>query len=486
MEYNNVNGKIDLSNKNLLEVPWDLCFEKNVITLCLNNNNLKELPKAIVNLKNLQKINLQNNNIVLGYTQRDWLQKLEQNGCEVLFDDNTIPKSNISQIDDRSANEKVTAYFFELPDITELTTDQQKALNEIEPISISGGAGTGKTVVTLWRHRQTIKDRKMSSVLVTYTKTLGFYIRMSLSSLEDKDKDTEKLASKQVYIIKHFPLNGNWKVSEILIDEAQDLSFNMLKQISVHGENISYGADFNQQLYKGAVEEEEIEELFKTHAYPLQRNFRNTYHILNFVKSMLPNFSINQDSLDVLFHGDVSKKIEPRIGIKPQMLITNNENIEIDKIIELMKAMTDNFTSDTHNIAVLLPFGRSGDESVENYHMMLTRKMINCSKYYNEMNTDNIIINNIHITTYKSAKGLEFDTVIIPYIHKFKDFINRSRETKVNEEDYYVAFTRAKKNLFLFSNQELDFVNTKVCDVEKIMNSATIPGIDINEDEIPF
>ena len=62
------------------------------------------------------------------------------------------------------------AYFFQLPLITDLTEDQQMALDEVNPIAISGSAGTGKTVVSLWRHIQNMETLNKYSVLVTYTK----------------------------------------------------------------------------------------------------------------------------------------------------------------------------------------------------------------------------------------------------------------------------------------------------------------------------
>jgi len=65
------------------------------------------------------------------------------------------------------------AYFFQLPQIIQLTEDQQTALYDSNPIAVSGGAGTGKTVVSLWRHIQNIETLNKFSVLMTFTKTLG-------------------------------------------------------------------------------------------------------------------------------------------------------------------------------------------------------------------------------------------------------------------------------------------------------------------------
>ena len=61
----------------------------------------------------------------------------------------------------------------------------------------------------------------------------------------------------------------------------------------------------------------------------------------------------------------------------------------------------------------------------------------------------NTFLKKVHICSFKSAKGLEFDTVIIP---KF-EFINDAKENELRE--YYVAMTRAKTNLILLTELEI-------------------------------
>jgi len=381
------------------------------------------------------------------------------------------------------------AYFFQLPLITDLTEDQQMALDEVNPIAISGGAGTGKTVVSLWRHIQNMETLNKYSVLVTYTKTLGHYLSMSIRAIENQTKyQSENIQppSSQVFILKDFPFTQNWKVYEIIIDEAQDLTFSTLQEIKNYGEYTSYGADFNQKLYPETIKENEIKNLFpKNGEYSLQQNFRNSYHILNFAKAVLPNFYIPQNTLDELEYEN--------IGLKPIIFISDNFEKEIEKIIELI----NEFKSDTHNIAILLPFGKdtfsNGQEvkdSVDNYYKVLSSKNITCSKYFNEMKTDNIEISNIHITTYKSVKGLEFDTLIIPFMNKFQNYIQKDTFPQiVNEEDYYVAFTRAKTNLYLLSSEKLDFIDNTICEIEFLENNHYNNPYSLEkdiDDEIPF
>jgi len=342
------------------------------------------------------------------------------------------------------------AYFFQLPLVTDLTIDQQMALAETKPIAISGGAGTGKTVVSLWRHIQNIEVLKKTSIIVTFTKSLHSYILNSSKSLS---KEAYKYVWTSFVIYSH---TGNWRVDEIIVDEAQDLAFQHLADIKNYATLISYGADFNQQLYQNKINYQEIKSLFPENTeYDLQQNFRNSYYILNFTKAILPNMFINQSTLDELY--DSNK------GIKPIMFITDNFDNEIAKIIEII----NEFSSETHNIVILLPFGDGAYdyiESVDRYYDALYQKKINCSKYYNKMNIDDIYINNVHVTTFKSAKGLEFDTVIIPQLNKAQN--NISNTYTVKQEDYYVAFTRAKRNLYLISHNVLDFIDNSTVDIE--------------------
>ncbi len=102
---------------------------------------------------------------------------------------------------------------------------------------------------------------------------------------------------------------------------------------------------------------------------------------------------------------------------------------------------------------------------VDYYYDQLKDK-VECSYYHNKLQEVDFTISNIHITTFKSSKGLEFDTVIIPNFEDFYRNIEISEKTFVKENDYYVAFTRAKNNLFIIST--IDFnLNNNVCDIEE-------------------
>jgi len=78
------------------------------------------------------------------------------------------------------------AYYFNLPIITQLTEHQQAALDETEAFALGGGPGTGKSVVCLWRHIRNYVTGTKRSLLLTYTKTLEHYLKLSASTKKSK------------------------------------------------------------------------------------------------------------------------------------------------------------------------------------------------------------------------------------------------------------------------------------------------------------
>lgn len=316
-------------------------------------------------------------------------------------------------------------YFFSLPKIEDLTIEQQAVLYEDKAIALSGGAGTGKSVVSIFRHLNNFNMDK-SSIIITYTKTLQKYLWQSIKTINFE-------ASKRVHSAKGCLVAKNRQycdnVDEIIVDEAQDLEYRNIEILKSFAKNVSYGADFNQKLYKTDITKDNIRNLFpKNENYHLEENFRNTKEIIDFTKVLIPNFKIN---------ADIEKK-----GKKPRLFIGHNQ---INKILEII----EDYKSSKFNIAILLPFTANVDYFFENL-----KDKVDCSYYHNKMNENDFYIKNIHITTFKSSKGLEFDTVIIPDFHDYNYYINNM--DMVTENDYYVAFTRAKINLFLISSKDID------------------------------
>ncbi len=338
------------------------------------------------------------------------------------------------------------AYYFRLPTITQLTLPQQAALNETEQIALSGGPGTGKSVVSLYRHL-TNHNNGERSLLITYTTTLKRYLAecCRLQSLSAASCVRSAYAGRP----KIFE-----KFSEVIVDEAQDLDAGYYDSISRF--NISYGADDAQILYpEHSSTKRELEERFPDNVdYVLDKNFRSTLAIMKFAKVAFPNALITQNTLDAL-------RSNP--GEKPTLIVTDGnplfdssaENTRNNAIQEIVNA----FRGETHNIAILLPFKKT----VENYHDILSDLGIEHSLYYEDSSVfpDGCPpIDNVHVTTYKSAKGLEFDTVIMPDFGSMDYLCNKF--DVLDWKDFYVAATRARTNLYLFSNYDIPQLNSVV------------------------
>ena len=71
---------------------------------------------------------------------------------------------------------------FKFPNQNELTDEQQRILNEKNQVAIFSGAGTGKTIVSIYRHIENWEDNNIKSFLITYTHTLTHYFEEVLPS----------------------------------------------------------------------------------------------------------------------------------------------------------------------------------------------------------------------------------------------------------------------------------------------------------------
>ena len=355
----------------------------------------------------------------------------------------------------------MSGYYFNLPLITDLTTGQQAALDEPNPIAISGGPGTGKSVVSLWRHisnyvdphgsnRAYSKPRK-KSLLLTYTTTLAQYLAgccRTKSSAAAKNVRTSLKGKPKSF--------EHW--DEIIVDEAQDLPNSYYYDIEDMAP-VSYGADDSQILYPDSSStQEELQDIFPDNEeYVLDRNFRSTYNIMQFARRTFPMAVIPQSLMNAL---------RGNMGEKPSLMISDGEKYDKTnyKQNQAIIEVINSFHEDTHNIAILVPW----KSDVLVFEEVLNDNGIDdFSVYYDDRNrfpSGAEEINNIHITTFKSAKGLEFDTVIIPNFHRIDEILG---SFKTDWQDFYVAVTRARSNLYLISNYNMPQLDT-VADISTL------------------
>ena len=376
-----------------------------------------------------------------------------------------------------SSKQIKSGYYFRLPAITQLTIPQQAALNEPKQIALSGGPGTGKSVVSLWRHISNYQKGKRS-LLLTYTTTLKQYLK-ACCRLQDTS------AANNVGTLIHNKPTIKW--SEIIVDEAQDMENNYYHDIKRLG-SVSYGADDSQILYpEHCSTQNDLSTIFPTNINcVLDKNFRSTQRIMQFCKQAFPFANIPMSIINGLSNN---------VGEKPVLLISNGNKYERSNEEQdaAINRIISSFRANDHNIAILVPW----QNDVRVFESVLNdiglKKEIDYSSYcgddYDFSNGCGDILN-IHITTFKSAKGLEFDTVIIPNFNKYYEICGNYN---TEWQDFYVACTRARSNLYLISNYNLpqlhsvtDFDNTVGFDSSQKQPVLNTPYNSTNDTHISF
>ncbi|WP_086236048.1 DNA/RNA helicase domain-containing protein [Campylobacter devanensis] len=349
------------------------------------------------------------------------------------------------------------------PKFNDLTSHQRKALNATSPFYITGPAGCGKSVVVLWKLINNLENNK-NSILFTYNRMLNEYLKICAQQATGNNNDNH---IKSIYKALRSKDNYEWYwdkakadkynnvIYEVIIDEAQDLEAEAFEILAPNVPYLSISADFNQQLYKNRVKsKEEIDAILskynrRTQEFHLNQIYRYPIAIYRFVI----NFIQKGESAESLNWLEQKAKRENINQILPKVYDGIPKDKEMERLISIIKSYKET------NIAILLPHAPDTSYKVDNdkykssvkYYYDQLSQSFTCSYYTSDTGQDKqSVLGKIHISTFKSAKGLEFDTVIIPQIELIDDaFTNQLNE-------YYVALTRAKTNLILLSNKRVE------------------------------
>lgn len=214
----------------------------------------------------------------------------------------------------------------------------------------------------------------------------------------------------------------------ILVDEAQDLSIEILQALTILSPHVSLFADPNQPLKDPSCDIGEIEYIFDgIHKETLVKNYRNTKQIYEFAaqqfmsgNELANNPSLTSDSLD-----DATSTPIIEQGITT-----------LDQQVKKIETYIKTYTGQT--IGIFL----NTVEEVNSLYDTLIELWYDPTKYYNR-DRDHTYDSSksILITTYASAKWLEFDVAIIIITETAR------KEDKLNQK-LYVLSTRAKKKLY--------------------------------------
>jgi len=346
-------------------------------------------------------------------------------------------------------------------------------------IFVEGPPGSGKTLISLYTLKDIISETNIKPLLLMYNHSLYGYLKVAITDIGIADNIT--IATKDQYFwnlargLAIIPDNsGSYndkydfllrmlnqanliKTFDVaLIDEVQDLNeleWAIIKKISQR--TISLG-DFDQGIYETGLN------------YEMLRNqgvYARLTAIFRFHKNiakLAQIFSRKKENLE--------DKVTKDSRTQPLVYDVSTSG-EFDKIIEIIKGVQQNrktigvISPDRNKLAQLANHIKS--KNIPNFYFT-DNKLLRAHDFND--------ITPLLITSF-SAKGLEFENVILFGFDNDSSMISKlKRENRLNDV-IYVSITRTNTNLFIVRTPNtIKEINDIV--VETSATTANQPSID--------
>lgn len=307
---------------------------------------------------------------------------------------------------------------------SELDDYQVKIINKRTDNSfiIKGCAGSGKSILALWKAKQIQNEGRGSYQFIVFTKALMQYMSDGV---------------RQVGInVNNVDYHWNWERNGcpasdyIIVDEAQDFSKeDILKFKSKARKALLLYGDSAQQLYKFLDDKRTVsmEEIAVITGFQTEQLVFN-HRLPKKVARLAEYISSTNDDLEGRC------KVE---GVeKPKILKYDTFESQLDAIAEIIS---------NRNFEDVGIFFRNNND-VERAYNYLKRKGLNVEAKFHRHIDLNFNSDNPKLLTYHSSKGLQFEAVFLP-------------ECTCSDNDdrnpLYVALTRTYQSLYIMHSGNL-------------------------------
>lgn len=292
-----------------------------------------------------------------------------------------------------------------------------------KPMLVAGCAGSGKSVIAMHKAEQ-IAQQGEDVVLIAYTKSLTGFMNVG-----------KPIGPYRFYYHNQWVKQGKPQADYIIVDEIQDFTQEEIQDfIQAAKKYYMFFGDTAQSIYKQYGKQtltiEEIAKLTGLNVLKLYNNYRLPRSVAK----------ITQDYVGVNVDPYKEKVYQNKEKSLPYIIYKNS----IEEQVDAIKAIVGNNAG--KSIGILLP----SNELALNVSEELRKKNVGCElKYSTDMKIDTRYVDTLDfatimpkIMTYHSAKGLQFDIVILPMYNGASD--NESRKA------LYVAMTRTMHKLYVF------------------------------------
>jgi DNA helicase IV len=323
--------------------------------------------------------------------------------------------------------------------------DYQYAIKELDSkrsYVIQGCAGSGKTILALWRAKELQESSKGSFFVLVFTKALRQFI-------DDGIREIGIDTTKVLYQWDWENRKNKPSAEYFIIDEAQDFTLTEVNYIRGKANtSVMLFGDTAQQLYQdkrvtidGNPRKEKTSSMpgiaasLNVQIRDLTFNYRLPKRIARFAE----------------YINSQSDKLEPRCkkegAYYPLIKKCKNLEEELNWIIQKIKE------NNLKDVGILLPH----NANAKNVYSYLNNLGLNPEVKFDFEGTSVMSLsfntNNPKILTYHSAKGLQFQSVFLPSCETTDDFY---------QNPLYVALTRTYERLYISYSNELSPFLSKI------------------------
>lgn len=369
-----------------------------------------------------------------------------------------------------------------LPSFRSLSDEQRAAVNDAleGKALVYGPAGSGKTAIVLYRAKCLLDQGKSFRIFV-FTKVLSRFITAGIQELgippesvqtfyswvwreykrqfgttPPDEAGDEKYSAWTDALLKLFRTQPHRipRCDYVLVDEAQDFKDNVAELIHLLSDNVFVAGDSSQSLYTDVSDMGDLARRWEPLDRPHQmiKNYRNPLAVARVAALFLTASPLSREAF--------LQSVQGRpMEMKPVWYQVASDEERTARIVDIIRQARGGAS-----IGILFRHRERLHKEAQQLSQRGVRFQIALSDS-REYDFGDVSIPTL--TTIHSAKGIEFDWVILPDLDA--DVWDNGHDDPKERKAFFVAITRTKTKLYLISLKQQhcayiqEILNTDAC-----------------------